>query len=108
MAVILSPENDLGFASISIWELRIKWDKRFVSGARKGEANPLDVLNYLRLVEIPQIDLTPDLAACELKMPVAHNDPFDVLLLTIAQETDRKLLTRDAKLRGHPLALHAD
>ena len=35
-----------------------------------------------------------------------HSDPFDELLLTVAQETSRKLLTRDEKLRGHPLAFH--
>jgi PIN domain nuclease of toxin-antitoxin system len=107
-AIILDPENDLAFSSVSIWELRIKWEKRFVSGERKGEANPQDVLNYLRRVEMQEIGLTSELAACELHVGIAHNDPFDSLLLTIAQETGHKLFTRDAKLRGHPLAYHAD
>ena len=105
---MIDPDHDLAFSSVSIWELRIKWDARFVSGERKGDANPTSILNGLRAVNIASIDLTPDLATCELKTPMAHNDPFDALLLTIAQETDRRLFTRDAKLRGHPLALHAD
>lgn len=107
-AIIYEADNDLAYSSVAIWELRIKWEKRFVSGERKGEANPGDVLTYLRRVEMPAIDLTPELAASELREPIAHSDPFDALLLTIAQETDRKLLTRDAALRGHPLAFHAD
>lgn len=108
LAVILEPDNDLAFPSVAIWELRIKWEKRFVSGARKGEASPTDILSYLRDLELPAIDLTPELAAAELREPTGHGDPFDALLLTIAQETSRKLLTRDKKLRGHPLAFHAD
>ena len=107
LAIIRSADANLAFSSIAIWELRIKWNKRFVSGERKGEANPLDVLNYLRRIEITSIDLTPELAATKLIAPIGYGDPFDALLLTVAQETDRLLLTRDEKLRGHPQAYHA-
>ena len=106
LSVILEPENDLAFPSIAIWELRIKWEKRFVSGERKGEANPSDVLNYLRHLGLPAIDLSPEIAATELREPIGHSDPFDELMLVIAQETDRLLFTRDARLRGHPLAYY--
>ena len=105
---LIEPDNDIAFPSVAIWELNIKWEKRFVSGLRKGEANPRDVLITLHGMEIPVIDLTADLAAATLAVPIGHGDPFDALLLTIAQETGRKLFTRDEKLRGHPLALHAD
>ena len=107
LAVVLEPDNDLAFASVAIWELQIKWERRFASGERKGAANPDDVLTYLRDLEMPAIDLTPELAAARLRDPVVHKDPFDALLLTIAQQTGRKLFTRDGKLRGHPLAFHA-
>ena len=105
---ILEPDNDISFPSVAIWELRIKWEKRFVSGMRKGAASPEDVLQYLRSAEIPAIDLTCELASATLQDPIPHRDPFDALLLTIAQETGRKLMTRDEKLRGHQLAYHAD
>ena len=108
LAVVLGPDNEIAFTSVAIWELRIKWDRRFVSGERKGEANPSDVLGYLREIKLPAIDLTPELAGASLHTPTGHADPFDTLLLTIAQETGRKLLTRDKKLRGHPMAFHAD
>ena len=108
LAVILDPDNEIAFPSVAIWELSIKWDKRFVSGMRKGEANPGDVLRTLHAIEILAIDLTSEMAAAELLVEPPHRDPFDRLLLTIAQETDRKLLTRDEQLRRHPLAFHAD
>ena len=108
LAILIEPENDIAFPSAAIWELRIKWEKRFVSGARKGEADPTDVLNYLREIGMPAVDLTPEIAATPLRVAIPHKDPFDELLLTIAQETGRKLFTRDEKLRGHPLAFHAE
>lgn len=107
LAAIVEPDNDIAFPSVAIWELRIKWEKRFVSGERKGEASPEDVLRYLRSAEILSVDLTSEFAAAALHIAMQHSDPFDRLLLTIAQETGRKLLTRDDKLRGHPLAYHA-
>ena len=106
--VLVDPDNELAFASTSIWELQTKWERRFVSGERKGEASPLQILRGLRSVNIACVDLTAEIAASELRSPIQHGDPFDALLLTIAQETGLKLFTRDEKLRGHPLAYHAE
>lgn len=106
--MLIDPAHDLAFSSVSIWELQIKWDRRFASGDRKLGVYPIDVLDGLRAVTIGALDLTPELAAAKLQFPLQHGDPFDTLLLTIAQETGRKLFTRDEKLRGHPLAFHAE
>ncbi len=65
----------------------------------------LDLVQALGIAVEP---LSAEICASALSTPIAHKDPFDDLLLTIAQETGRKLLTRDEKLRGHPLAFHAD
>jgi PIN domain nuclease of toxin-antitoxin system len=105
---IADPANDIAFSSVTIWELSIKWEKRFVSGVRKGQANPKDVLRSLIDMQVLAIDLTAELAAATLQTPIAHRDPFDGLLLAVAQETGRKLLTRDNALRGHPLAYFAE
>ncbi len=106
--LLFDPVYTLAFSSVAIWELKIKWDPRFVSGSRKGQADPGDVLDVLRALDLEEIDLTSNQAAALLRNPVSHRDPFDAQLLIVAQETDRILLTRDEKLRGHPLAFHAN
>jgi PIN domain nuclease of toxin-antitoxin system len=44
-------------------------------------------------------------AAAGLDQPLGHNDPFDELLLVQAPEEGMRLLTRDARLAGHPFAI---
>lgn len=95
---------DLFVSAVSIWELKLKWERRFTSGERKGPANPADVLGSLRAMGIALIELDGDLAVAELASPAPHDDPFDHLLLTIAQERGLRLLTRDRELARHPLA----
>ncbi len=107
-AAILDADNDPSVSVVSIWELRIKWDRRFRSGIRKGPIDPESLLVALKEFGLPVLPLTAEQSAAALKTPLLHSDPFDDLLLTIAQETGRKLLTRDEKLCGHPLAFHAD
>jgi PIN domain nuclease of toxin-antitoxin system len=107
VALLSDPATEIFVSSISIWELRIKWEKRFISGARKGEASPKDVLLSLNKMGIPIIDFTGHQAAEPLTHPVGHKDPFDELMLTLAQDLGMKLLTRDKKLKGHPLAYFA-
>lgn len=100
------PAHDFAASAVSIWELKIKWEKRFASGERKGAANPLDVLRTLRARNVPVEPLTPDQAAALLQFPAKNNDPFDEQLLIHAQELGMRLLTRDEKLVGHPLVLN--
>jgi PIN domain nuclease of toxin-antitoxin system len=104
LALIADPTNEIAVPSVAIWELRIKWEKRFVSGERKGKANPRDVLIALQSMEIPFVELTGEQAAASLTIALAHNDPFDELMLILAQELGMRLLTRDKKLKNHPLA----
>ena len=51
------------------------------------------------------LPLTARHAAAELAQPLGHKEPFDELLLVQAQEERMRLLTRDAELIGHPLAV---
>ena len=51
------------------------------------------------------LPLTARHAAALLSQPLGHKDPFDELLLVQAQEEGMHLLTRDAKLIGHPFAV---
>jgi PIN domain nuclease of toxin-antitoxin system len=38
-------------------------------------------------------------------VPLGHADPFDELLMVQAQVEGMRLLTRDSRLVGHPLAV---
>ena len=108
LGALIDPANELAVSAVSIWEMRIKWESRFRSGERKGPASPLGLLVALETLGMPIEPLDAVQAGTALNVPTLHSDPFDSLLLTIAQETGRKLLTRDEKLLGHPLAFHPD
>jgi PIN domain nuclease of toxin-antitoxin system len=91
-------------SSVSIWEIRLKWNALLASGARKGPASPQKVLEALSSEPIEYLTLTPEHAAAQLAAAPPHRDPFDELLLAQAQVEKTQLLTRDGKLKGHPLA----
>lgn len=103
--LLLDPATQIAFSAVSIWELRLKWNGFYGSGDRKGRARPDDALAVLRRAGYRELPLTAEHAAAELAVPLAHKDPFDELLLVQAQEEGCKLLTRDARLAGHPLAV---
>ena len=107
LEVILDPDNEIVVSAVSIWEIGIKWSKQYRSGARKGPIDPREMLSALRATKVVVLPLTAEHASVQLRVPLSHGDPFDILLLTIAQELNGRLLTRDADLRGHPLAYHA-
>jgi len=94
-------------SAVSIWEMRLKWDAIHVSGDRKGPLDPTQALRALAGQDIDFLPLSPLHAAMPLRVPISHTDPFDLLLLVQAQAEGIKLLTRDAKLLGHPLAMRA-
>jgi len=94
-------------SAVSIWEARLKWNSLHASGARKGIIAPDLLLAFIEAMEWPLLPLSARHAAAELASPLAHRDPFDELLLVQAQVEGLRLLTRDALLRDHPIALLA-
>ena len=94
-------------STVSFWEMRLKWTALHVSGDRKGPLDPAQAMRILSGQQIDFLDLTPAHAVTPLNHPIPHGDPFDELLLVQAQIEGMKLLTRDAKLVGHPLAERA-
>ncbi len=100
-----SIDSDRTVASaVSLWELRIKWQILDALGVRKGPADPVEVHENLTLAGIDVVPLTPAQALTCLAQPIEHKDPFDEMLLIQAQEMGATLLTRDRRLRDHPLA----
>ena len=60
---------------------------------------------FAAAVDWELLPLTARHAAAVLTHPIGHRDPFDEVLLVQAQEEGMRLLTRDEKLAGHPLAV---
>lgn len=91
----------------SIWEMRLKYRARHPSGARKSPFDPNAVVVLLRRQEMTFLPSTMHHAAGALAPPLAHEDPFDELLLVQAQEEGLRFLTVDRRLVGPPLAVAA-
>ena len=98
-------------SAVSIWEIRLKWNALNRLGRRKGPISPQLVIKTLNAerAQFEFIALPADQPALPaLDPPLAHGDPFDEMLLLQAKTEGARLLTRDQKLRDHPLALCAD
>ncbi len=98
-------EMPLVLSAVAVWELRLKWHSLRISGGRKGPVDPAAVVAFAAAVDWEFLPLTAHHAAAALLHPLDHKDPFDELLLVQAQESGMRLLTRDAKLAGHPFAV---
>lgn len=103
--ILVSEDATLLVSAISIWEVRIKWQKFDRHGVRKGEVSPEDALTYLALNDLELVPLSGADLTATLDPPLVHNDPFDEMLLVHAARHNAKLLTRDQQLIGHPLAI---
>ena len=105
--LLFDPARDIAVSAVSIWEIRIKSGLRFASGAPKLGLHPDAALRLVDYIGFRWLPLSPDDAATRLVDPITHRDPFDEMLLIQAQRHNLTLLTRDALLRGHPLAIFA-
>jgi PIN domain nuclease of toxin-antitoxin system len=91
-------------SAVSLWEIRLKWNALHVSGDRKAPLDPSQVMRILSGQNVDFLAFSPAHAAAPLNQPISHGDPFDEILLVQAQVEGLKLLTRDARLLGHPHA----
>ena len=98
-------ETEFHVSAVSIWEMRLKHNARHPSGVRKSRFSPEDVMVALEDQDVRFLPMTMLHAARALEKPFDHKDPFDELLLVQAREEGLRLLTRDRRLAGHPLAI---
>jgi PIN domain nuclease of toxin-antitoxin system len=98
-------DGPIVLSAVAVWELRLKWHSFTISGERKGPTDPASVVAFAAAINWELLPLTARHAAATLLQPLGHKDPFDELLLVQAQEEGLRLLTRDAKLAGHPFAV---
>ena len=97
--------TDFYVSAVSIWEMRLKHNVRHRSGERKSRFSPEDVVAALEEQNMTFLPMTMRHAASELETSLGHKDPFDELLMVQAQVEGLRLLTKDRRLVGHPLAV---
>lgn len=92
-------------SSISIWEIRAKIRAERRRGKPLLAFDPVMALSFCETMDINVEAVSiADLVAPPLQPDPLPGDMFDELLLVHAQRLGAKLLTRDRKLVGHPLA----
>lgn len=90
----------LSVSVASFWELAIK-----VRQGKLGLTADLDRMeDRLQRLGCTVLPITAAHAVAEVAPWPDTNDPFDRLLLAVCQVEGLKLVTRDRKLVGHPLA----
>ena len=92
---------------VSIWEVRLKWEALDRNGRRKGALAPDIAIAFIEEADLKLVPLTGADCATTLDPPIAHKDPFDVMLLIHAQHLNARFLTRDRLLRDHPQTITA-
>jgi PIN domain nuclease of toxin-antitoxin system len=100
--------SELFVSTISLWELRAKVRSERRRARRDLTLDPAGALAFCAKADIAVEEMTTaDLLAPPLAVDWPHGDPFDEMLLIHAERLGARLLTRDGKLSGHPLAVPA-
>jgi PIN domain nuclease of toxin-antitoxin system len=104
---LTTPDLQFVISSVSIWELRIKWQSLERKNKASFEISPAELLAFWRNMKAEISVLDPDHAVALLRVPLPHKDPFDQMLVVQAQELGIKIFTRDDDIKRHPLAISA-
>ena len=92
---------------ISLWEVRMKHGTLDRDGQPKLAVSAVEANAFAMQQGIRLAPLTPADCIAPLSPPALHKDPFDAMLLVHADQLGARLLTRDRKLKAHPLVLIA-
>lgn len=96
-ALLESPDSDLRFSVVSIWEVVIKAQL----GRSDFRVDPEALHNYARLAGMPELPVLGEHVLGLGLLPRLHNDPFDRLLVAQARAEQLTLLTADSKVLAY-------
>ena len=92
---LLADENEIFYSQASLWEISIKYNmgKLSLKGMRPEE--------FYKEVENSFFKCRPfknDELISFYNLPIEHRDPFDRLIITMAQENNLTIVTKDTKI----------
>jgi PIN domain nuclease of toxin-antitoxin system len=101
-AAIKSPDNDVMFSAVSIWEIAIK------SALRRNDFQvaPDEILAAAIESGFTELPVRSAAAVQVAKLPVHHRDPFDRLLIAQAITEPATLYTADSQLEIYSELVH--
>jgi|ERR1035437_1037658 PIN domain nuclease of toxin-antitoxin system len=101
-AAIKSPDNDVMFSAVSIWEIAIK------SALRRNDFQvaPDEILAAAIESGFTELPVRSAAAVQVAKLPVHHRDPFDRLLIAQAITEPATLYTADSQLEIYSDLVH--
>lgn len=98
--IILNPQNEIFYSSVSIWEAQIKHIKHPLEFTLTGELlNSLSLKSNLKCLDlIPEHSFLLGGLSYSDKAPRIHKDPFDRILICQAKAENMLFLTHDELL----------
>jgi PIN domain nuclease of toxin-antitoxin system len=101
-AAIKSPDNDVMFSAVSIWEIAIK------SALRKDDFQvaPEEILAAAIESGFTELPVRSAAAVQVARLPAHHRDPFDRLLIAQAMTEPATFYTADSQLEIYSELVH--
>ena len=96
---LTNPQNELWLSPVSVWEVRVLYDKKRVKLIPDADTWIADNLSELNIREAP---LTFEVARALPSIPLTHGDPADRFIAASAKVFGLTLVTADRRLLEMP------
>ena len=106
VSVITDPESNISISTISLWEISLKYSLDRLE--LPGDISPEKIVDKVQEAGGIILPLGPEIAASYHRLPRAHTDPFDRMLVWQAIQSNYTLISKDRemkKYRSHGLSL---
>ena len=82
------------YSKVSVWEIAIKQTRNLLQYKNSIQ----DIINACKEDEFEELLVSGNSLDLIKSLPDIHRDPFDRLLITMAQENDLTIVTKDSKI----------
>ena len=82
------------YSKVSLWEIAIKQTKNLLQYKQSIQ----DIIDACKIEEFEELFVSPNSLELIKTLPDIHRDPFDRLLITMAQDNGLTIITTDSKI----------